>query len=276
MHRSARRAGSASCRGSSATGWSARTAPTPREREPNDNGLFVVFTKLDRELTDRVRRGGERRVEYRAASPACCLSDLGREHGWPLEWTPGRPFDNVHLVRNPSAKLKHLCEYDAQGRETGYKASVTERIERARARFPRQRRCQGAHAPIPAAVWGEAMELNDGGITYLAQSIGDVCDMRVKHRQVLSSLTGLRQAMKDRLQRYYVSDNQAVQQSRRHGAALLVVRRIRQCAEGQRLGPLIRALQATETELADVLSNLAVLRRPSGGRRGTARRHRKR
>ena len=240
--------------------WVERThGADPTEREPHDNGLFVVFTKLDRELTDPVRRG-ERRVDLGGRIASILCDDLGREHGWPRAWTPGRPFDNVHLVRSAGTKLKHLCDYDAQGREIGYRSTVIERIERARLDFLDSETAR-RHVADPGSAWSEAMELNDGGITYLAQSIGDVCDMRVKHRQVLSTLTGLRQGMKDRLQRYYVSDNQAVQQSRRHGAALLVVRRIRQCAEGDRLGALVRALQSHEREIADVLANLAVLRK---------------
>ncbi len=240
--------------------WVERThGADPSDREPNDNGLFVVFTKLDRELTDAVRRGTERRVEVGCRIRTVLADELGREHGWPLAWTPGRPFDNVHLVRNPSGKLKHLCDYDNMGRETGYKPSVAERIELARSEFMGSAAGK-SYTTDPGAVWSEAMELNDGGLTYLAQSIADVCDMRVKHRQVLTNLTGLRAAMKDRLQRYYVSDNPAVQQSPRHGGALLVVRRIRQAAEGHRLGPLIHTLQASQTELTDVLSNLAVLR----------------
>ncbi len=240
--------------------WVERThGADPSDREPNDNGLFVVFTKLDRELTDAVRRGMERRVDVGRRIRTVLADEFGREHGWPLAWTPGRPFDNVHLVRNPSGKLKHLCDYDNMGRETGYKPAVAERIELARSEFLGSAAAK-SHTTDPGAVWSEAMELNDGGLTYLAQSIADVCDMRVKHRQVLTNLTGLRAAMKDRLQRYYVSDNPAVQQSRRHGGALLVVRRIRQAAEGHRLGPLIDTLQASQTELADVLSNLAVLR----------------
>ena len=240
--------------------WVERThGADPAEREPNDNGLFVVLTKLDRELTDSVRRGSERKVDVARRIETLLAEELGREHGWPMAWTPGRPFDNVHLVRNPSAKLKHLCDYDNQGRETGYRSTVVDRLDRARTEFLASPAGK-AHTTDPMAVWSEAMELNDGGVTYLAQSLADVCDMRVKHRQVLSNLTGLRQAMKDRLQRYYVTDNNTVQQSRRHGTALLVVRRIRQAAEKSRLGPLIHALQPPEPELADVLGNLEALR----------------
>ena len=244
--------------------WVERThGADPTEREPHDNGLFVVFTKLDRELTDPVRRG-ERRIDLGGRIASILRDDLGRENNWPGAWTPGRKFDNVHLVRSAGTKLKHLCEYDVQGRETGYRSTVLERIERARLDFLDSEAAR-THVADPGSAWSEAMELNDGGITYLAQSIGDVCDTSVKHRQVLSTLTGLRQAMKDRLQRYYVSDNQAVQQSRRHGAALLVVRRIRQCAEGERLGALVRALQVPESEIADVLVNLAALRGHAAG-----------
>ena len=236
----------------------------PAERETNDNGLFVVLTKLDRELTEPMRRGRDRRVDIGGRIASVLVEEMGRDRGWPLEWTPGRAFDNVHLVRCGGAKLKQLCDYDSQGRETGYRSSIVERIEQARADFLRSP-VAATHAADPAAVWNEALELNDGGVTYLAQSIADVCDMRVKHRHVLSRLTGLRQAMKDRLQRYYVSDNQAVQQSRRHGLALLAVRRVRQAAEGERLGPLIRALQVPEAELSDVLGKLAQGREQARG-----------
>ena len=240
--------------------WVAQThGATPGEREPNDNGLFVVFTKLDRDLTDAGRRGSERRAEIGSRIASALKADLARDYRWPLEWTPDRPFDNVFLVRSPAAKLKLLCEYDTHGREVAYKTSLTDRIERARAEFLGSDLVR-QHVADPAAAWAEAMELNDGGLTYLAHSLAEACDMRVKHRQIHTSLNGLRQRMKDSLQRYYVSDNPAVQQSRRRGAALQVVRRIRQSAERQRLGGLINALQPSESDLADVLLNLWQLR----------------
>ena len=231
----------------------------PAEREQNDCGLFLAFTKIDREWSEPIRRGRDRRIDMPARLAGILTGEFGRAHDWPLEWTTGRAFDNVHLVRSPAARVKQLFDYDNLGRETACKPAMLERIEEARQEFVTSQIAR-AHVADPAAMWSEALELNDGGITYLAQSIEDVCDMRVKQRQILSSLNGLKQAMKDRLRRYYVSDNYAVQHTQRHGAALQVVRRIRACAEARKLGQLIRALQIPDAEFHDVLARLAELR----------------
>ena len=241
--------------------WIEHTHGTePAERDQNDCGLFLAFTKIDREWSEPVRRGRDRRIDMPARLSSILTAEFGRAHDWPLEWTTGRAFDNVHLVRNPSARVKQLFDYDNLGRETGCKPAMLERIEEARREFVKSDVAR-AHVADPAAMWNEALELNDGGITYLAQSIDDVCDMRVKQRQILSSLNGLKHAMKDRLRRYYVSDNYGLQQTQRHGAALQVVRRIRVCAEARKLGHLIRALQIPDAELHDVLGRLAEVRR---------------
>ena len=224
----------------------------PAAREMQANGLFVGFTKLDKEFADPSRRTKERRVDWARRLQSALIEGFGRDHNWPMAWTSSRAFDNVHLLRNPASRAKHLINYGSDNRELSYKPEQKERIERLRRDFTGNDTVR-RHVTDPTTIWSEALELNDGGITYLAQSIGEVCDDRAKHRHVLNDLGLLGKSLRDRLQRYYISGDLALQQDRRHIAGLMVTRRLRRCAEERRLGHLIRALQLTDTEFNDVL-----------------------
>lgn len=227
------------------------------QREHHDNALFVALTKIDKELVEPTRGAKDRAAELAQRIDEVLNQGLGRDYAWPSEWTPSRPFDNVLLLRNPAHKAKHLIDHTPDGREKAFKAGQEERVERARREFQRSNTV-ARHVADPAAVWREAFTLNDGGISYLTQSVAAVTDTRVKHRQVVNALTELRQAMKDRLTRYYVSDNYAFQHDRRRTTGLAVSRRLKGCAESRRFGHLLRSLQLSDSEFADVLSNLGV------------------
>lgn len=232
-------------------------------RESHENALFVAFTKVDRELVDQPHQK-DRKIDWAGRIHSVLVAELGRDHGWPMEWTPSRPFDSIHLLRNPTCKTKQLFDYSSDGREAGIKSAQQARVERTRLEFLADDVIR-RHVADPVSVWNEAMLLNDGGISYLAQSIAGVADVRVRNQQIVSALGDLRQSLKDRLQRYYLSEHFSFQYDRRRAAALLVVRRLRGCAEQRRLGHLLRALQLPDTEFADVLANLEVWAGPAQG-----------
>jgi hypothetical protein len=226
-------------------------------REHNENALFLALTKLDKELAETPRMGRERPLEIPGRIGEILNDGFGGDFSWPSEWTPTRPFDNVFLLRNPAHKAKHLVDYTPDGREKGFKSGQAERIERARGDFVRSETAR-RHVADPVSVWREAFTLNDGGVTYLAQSVAAVTSTRVKHRQIVNALTELRHAMKDRLTRYYVSDNYAFQHDRRRTTGLAVARRLRGCAEQRRFGHLLRSLQLSDSEFFDVLVNCGI------------------
>lgn len=232
-------------------------------REQHENALFLAFTKLDKELSESGRQGKERKVDWQKRIQSILIDELGRDFGWPQEWTPARPFDNVHLIRNPASRSKQLFDYSSDGRETGIKSAQRGRVDRIRDDFLADAIVR-RHVADPVATWQEALLLNDGGISYLAQSIVGVCDARVRNQQIVAALNELRQSLKDRLQRYHLSEHFSFQYDRRRAAALLVVRRLKSCAEKHRMGHLLRALQLADSEFADVLSNLEVWTGPKG------------
>ncbi len=238
--------------------WIERShGPDAIAREQQDTGLFLAFTKLDKDFADVSRGVKERKIDWDRRIGDILIEGFGRGHSWPLEWTPSRSFDSIHLLRNPGFKAKQVCDYSREGREIGFKPGQPERIARANREFLKSEIVR-RHVSDPMNIWNEALALNDGGITYLGQSIAGVCDKRVKVRQIVTALNSLRQLMKDRLQRYYLADNFELQRDKRHTSGLLVVRRLKFCAERRRLGHLIRAFQLSEAEFADVLQNIEV------------------
>lgn len=224
----------------------------PEAREAQANGLFVCFTKLDKELSDPGRRGKDRRVDLARRIEETLVEGFGRGHGWPLAWTTSRAFDNVHLIRSPAARAKQLFAVGSDGRETGLKPDQAERLERARREFA-QSEIARRHVADPTVAWNEALEANDGGLAYLAQSVAEVCSRRVKRRHVLADLALVGRGLRSRLERFHVPADAELEQDRRKLAAIAVTRRLRRCAEERRLGHLIRALQPSDAELGDVL-----------------------
>lgn len=230
--------------------------PEPAIREQQATGLFVCFTKLDREFAEPARRTKERRTDWGAHITKTLHKGFGQHESWPTEWSTNRAFDNVHLLRNPNTKAKHLCNYGNDGREMGYKAGQKERIDRAKKDFVASQDVR-RHLVDPVAIWDEAFQLNDGGTTFLAQSIAEVCGGNVKRRQIAGNLNQLASALHGRMQAYHVSSDTAFQADRRQVSALMITRQLRRCAERRRFGHLIRSLQLLDSDFQDALLRVA-------------------
>ncbi|MFM2423304.1 MAG: hypothetical protein RL291_1834 [Pseudomonadota bacterium] len=238
------------------TRWVARSqGQDPAQRESRDCSLFVAFTKFDREIAEQTKRGRDKLKNWDDAIAVPLLDGLGHVSDWPREWTPLRAFDQVHIVRAPNAKSRALLEYGHDGKESAIKPQHAERIEAARRAFLESEAVR-KHVAEPEAAWREALELNDGGVSYLADSIARVVDSRVKQRQITAELFHLRHSMRDRLTRYVASDHPALQLDQRHNTALMVLRRLRRTAEAHRLGHLLKSLQMAGPDIAAVIAAL--------------------
>lgn len=220
-------------------------------REHQDKSLFLALTKADKWIAP----ANQNSLDWDIGLKSILIDGFGGHHGWPEAWTEGQPFDGVHLVRSTNIKLKHLFDYGGDGSETGIKLAHKDRIEQAGRDFANSALVR-RHVCDPEAAWHEVIGLNDGGISLLAQSIAEVCHGRVKRRQINLALDELRRSIKQRLQRYFLSDSLAFQRDKRHAGGLYVLRRLRNCIAHRRLGPLLRSLQIPASELIDVFNDL--------------------
>ncbi|MBV9705447.1 MAG: hypothetical protein JO163_22195, partial [Methylobacteriaceae bacterium] len=224
-------------------------------REKTDTALFLVLTKFDAEFEEAAGKSDDSTARWTRRLQTSLLDFFGKAHEWPHEWTPGHPFNNSFWLRNPNFKAKHIIDYDDNGVELSLRASEDKRIARGREEYlqnPDVRK----HFRDPGKAWDEAFRLNDGGITYLAGAIAPVCNPYIKTQQIAARIGALRRTMRERLQRYFVSDDVAGERLRREKAAVDVIDQLIRCAANQRFGRLIRLLQVSDAELSDVFFNL--------------------
>lgn len=229
--------------------------PDPAARQQTETALFLVLTKFDAEFEEKAGQSDDSSARWSRRLNASLLDFFGKVHEWPHEWTPGHPFDNLFWMRNPNFKAKHIIDYDEHGAEIAMRASEGARIARARAEYTQNAEVR-RHFHDPAKAWDEAFRLNDGGIAYLADSLGPVCNPHIKTGQIGARIAAQRGAMRERLQRYHVTDDIQGERARREKIAVNVVDHLSECAANQRFGRLMRSLQLSDAELADVLFNL--------------------
>lgn len=221
---------------------------TPEERARHRNALFLVLTKFDTEFEEKKGATEGTGSRWTIRLNASLLDFFGKEHDWPRNWASGRPFANTYWLRNPHVAAKHILDYDEQGRESSPRASEAARIGRLREEFLANEDCR-RHFADPAQAWDAAMTLNDGGISYLAESLRPVCDPSIKRAQIAARLEALRTDMAARLSPYWHSGDLAAELAKRREEARVIGRALVACAAAQGFGRLIRSLQVTPEEL---------------------------
>ena len=246
----------------------------PAARAANQTALFLVLTKFDAEFAEAAGQSESSEARWSARLNASLLGFFGKVHDWPFRWHPDKPFDNSYWLRNPNFKAKHILEYGADGLETGLRSSEAARIARSREEYVGNPDVK-AHFSDPGRAWDEAFRLNDGGVTYLAESLSPVCSPEIKLRQIAGRLGIQRLAMRERLSRYFVGGDLAEQRAKRVGRAEEIVkspRRLRREAALRR-APARASGSATESSPTSSTASRPRCRspRPSTSRASTAR-----
>ena len=233
--------------------WIAGThGDTPEKRAGQPTALFFVLTKFDMEFESKKGQaeGGGRWTARLAAS---LLDFFGKESAWPREWHPGKPFDNLFWLRNPNVANKAILDYDANGRESGVRATEAPRVAQLRADYLDNEEAR-RHFDDPALAWDEAMRLNDGGISFLANRLRPVCDPALKRRQVSARLADLAERLRARLLPHWHSEDLTQELAKRRAASRAVAVALAKAVERQRFGHLLRAISPDAEEIAAVLS----------------------
>lgn len=225
---------------------------TPDARLRSQTALFLVLTKFDAEFAEAAGQAEDSSERWSRRLRTALTDFFGKAHDWPHQWQPGRPFNQSFWLRNPNFVAKHILDYGANNVEVGIRAAEAPRIARAREEYLANGDVQ-RHFADAAQAWDAAFKLNDGGVTYLAESIAPVCNPDIKARQIAARLETQMRAMRDRLEHYHVSGDLGEQMRLRNQAAIEVIKQLVGCVRWQRFGGLLRAFQATDAELADVL-----------------------
>lgn len=223
---------------------------TPEQRTQQPTALFLVLTKFDMEFEEKA---GERSPEGRWTTrlESSLLNFFGKQHEWPRQWDVQGCFRNSYWLRNPNFKAKHMFDYDENGRELGIRPGEKSRIAMFRTAFLRDQNAN-RHFRNPTEAWDAGFTLNDGGVTYLAQSLRPLCNPELKRQQLTGQTLQLREQMAERIDHYHVSDNPEQELEKRLEAARQVAARLIDCAGEQRFGELLRSLQTDSDDLESI------------------------
>jgi hypothetical protein len=234
-------------------GWITTThGPEPRDREGRPTVLFFVLTMFDEHFVEKAgEEGGDPGERFKSRMYASMLGYYAKAHKWPKEWTPGKPFNNCFWLRNPNYPAESIIEYEGR-QEVAFLPNKIDRIAELKSGcLDVPEVCD--HFVDPETAWEEALKLNDGGVSFLANKLGPVCNPSLKLDQIAVRLRTLRQGMRDKLDRFYISDDVEKRLVERRLVADKVIDGLYGAADEGRFGVLLRMLQVNPGDLTDVL-----------------------
>lgn len=222
----------------------------PEDRVGKQPSLFFILTKFDMEFEDKKGAPSlESRWDNRLH--ASLLDFFGKQHDWPTHWTPERGFDNLFLLRNPNFRFDAVMEYEGE-QEKGIRPERQDYVERLHSAFL-QSPLVAEHFKDPARAWDEAMKFNDGGITFIRESLSPLCNPDIKREQLLQNVQDTREAVARRLAAFYRTDDREEIRKQK----LLLIRnlfnRLGQLeAQQGRMGQLLHSLTISDADIADM------------------------
>lgn len=161
---------------------------TAQARAGRRPGLIWALTMFDQRLNpgtspteDLMRKGWEGMMKL-------ALLERFATYPWLQEWAPGKPFDNLFLVRKPGLAAA-VIETDDDG-EHRVMATQAERLTQLRSTFCAEASVQ-KHLADPAAAWDAMLTLNDGGIARLADYLAAVASPESKLARITEQLDAL-------------------------------------------------------------------------------------
>ncbi|WP_421877120.1 virulence factor SrfC family protein [Pacificispira sp.] len=220
---------------------------TPEERQKVDTLLFLVLTKFDMHLADKAGSvdADQRfmnRIEASLIAPFGSLKD-----SWPLNWKPGRQFNNSFWLRNPNFPAEHVINYK-DGVEDSLRDDKMQRLEELRAG------CVSAglvktHFADPEMAWQAAMSLNDGGVGYLIDNLTPVAKPEVKEGQIDARLQAICGTVRNYLKPFYSDSDIEKRVKARQAVAMSVLKELRVAFENRTFGKIIESFGIDSSEL---------------------------
>jgi len=179
---------------------------TPADRARAETALFLILTMMDQHFNERAGdEGNSPSDRFKARMGSSLTSYFGKAHRWPFEWTPGTPFKNTFWLRNPNFKAEFMVRYDGN-QEVEVLPEKVEKIATLRAAYLEVDEVQN-HFHDPARAFDEALKLNDGGVTYLAQSLAAICRPDIKYNQIRERINAIAQDLRRAVSPYFVDSD---------------------------------------------------------------------
>lgn len=236
----------------------------PEHRSADRTSLFFVMTKFDT-IFQQSSGKAEDATRFHARLENNLLRSYGKqayENGgksWVQEWLTGAAFNNIYLLRNPAIRQDNLFEYRDES-ETGLRPDKVQYVDNLRRVFVNDGTIQ-QYYDRPDEAWDAMMQLNDGGVSRVANRLRPVCNPATKHQQVVRKATELREQLLAHLQPFFYSGDVAEQRLKKRKFLQRVAPQLKKCLDSDRFAELLRVLQVEPSDLYNVYE--IIERRPA-------------
>jgi hypothetical protein len=220
---------------------------SPAERARRAPGLLWALTMFDKRLGDSMNQSESNLdMKWNGMLTLGLLERFGKS-GWVQEWSDGRAFDNLFMVRKPGMS-KGIFELDNET-ELAIKADVREDIDRMRSTFVANKMVQH-HVAEPAAAWDAMIGCDDGGMSRIVDHLHKVGKIVNKLDRIGEQIDHIqRELVEIQLGSYYRAEG-ADEVERKKRLVELVLGEMRQRPTS--FGEVLRALQPSSEHLRDL------------------------
>jgi hypothetical protein len=226
---------------------------TPEERKARPVLLFFLLTMFDQHLAEKAGdEGADPGMRFQSRMEASLLKPFAKvADSWPLRWAGDAPFQNCYWIRNPNYKAEGVIQYEGRNEVRIHEHKVA-RIAELRESYQHVAEVR-EHFRDPLRAFDEVMQLNDGGISYVAENLALVCKPGMKEAQVAARLKDLRRSIVQALSPHFVPTDNDKRLAERQRIAEQVISDFDTCVERQSFGAFLRGLCLDRIRLADAL-----------------------
>lgn len=226
---------------------------SPEMRKGKQTALFVIKTKFDTYFPESEGADPSSGEAWKKTIGAEYVEFLGRAGDWPTAWTPNEPFTNLFWIRNPAMRNKNVLKYDDSNVEVGLENPAM--IEEVKVAYLNEPLIQ-KHIDAPEVAFDAALSLNNGGVTYLAEKLAPVCNIKLKSAQVQTRVEQSAERLLSRLREHHISDDLDKVRKKRTDAVDEAIDTVITYAESERFCHLIDMMQIDSKIMRRVLDRM--------------------
>ncbi|MER8629704.1 virulence factor SrfC family protein [Mesorhizobium opportunistum] len=225
---------------------------SPLDRARTETALFLVLTMFDMHFSEKAGEEGQSLADRFSARLGASLTRFfGKAHKWPFEWMPDRPFNNSYWLRNPNFKAESLIKYKG-GVETEILPDKVAKVAALREAYLQVSEVQ-QHFREPAKAFDEALRLNDGGVSYLAENLAAICRPDIKYSQIRGRVGDIAHDIRRVLAPYFIESDINKRIAERREVSDQILANLTEVWERDQFGTAMKMLQISQNGISEHL-----------------------
>lgn len=188
--------------------WIKKTqGETPEIRSLRKPALLWAITKFDIRIQDKLGTSEENlKISWgRDGLLKQTILERFDKFSWVENWSNGKPFNNIFLVRKPGFKVPFL---NVEGNvEVAINENERKQLDIMKQTFVASDDVK-TYVTNPEEKWEAMLELNDGGMRHISDYLETISSPEVKYRRIIEQLNQAIANIEHRFSTWYQSDGE--------------------------------------------------------------------